>query len=620
MDLLPMTRAPMLEPRSPIAGALRSVAALCVLATTLLLASCEGEVAGVGGEGSGGTAIVGRVDGFGSTIVEGQRLDDASALVDVDVGTPSLLAAPLTAVKLGAQVSLQAETNRMARAAVTPELVGRIDVTADLAAGSMLVLGQRVVLNHPLLPPVLDGLVDLAAGTVVEVHGLRLANGDLVATRVQGRSPLLQSVQLAGTVSEHDAAARSFRLHGATVSYSGALLSPAGTTIANGQRVTVFSAQDRVAGTRINAVAVRVDGALAVAAGTTRQITGFASEVAAGALLRVRGERVDASEARFNGTSLADLRADQLLRVRGVQRDGLLHATEITLISTTQSTVQITAAVADYSDADASFRMRGTSVRFDAATQFIGGGTDNLGNGVELRLQGRIEQGDVVASRVEFVENSPVLAGVAANIDATAGTFRVPPFARLVRVTGATRYRNGLPADVMNGQRMRVSGSVQGNELVASEIVFLDVPTAPLSIVLAGRLSAVQAGGRVFVNDTPVRIDSITAISGGSTNTVADLNAGLFAIVRAVRQNNVLVARSIDIRAMLDDDSDNLLGYVSEFRSLSDLRVGNQRVDAAQASIVGGSAATLGSSAYVLMEGNMNGGVFVARRIEILPN
>jgi hypothetical protein len=52
----------------------------------------------------------------------------------------------------------------------------------------------------------------------------------------------------------------------------------------------------------------------------------------------------------------------------------------------------------------------------------------------------------------------------------------------------------------------------------------------------------------------------IRSISGGSTNLITDLDAGLFAIVRAVRQNNVLVARSIDIRATLDDDSDNLLG------------------------------------------------------------
>jgi hypothetical protein len=538
----------------------------------------------------------------------------------VDVGTPTLLAAPLTAVKLGAQLSLQAETNRMARAAVTPELVGRIDVTADLAAGSMLVLGQRVILNHPLLPPVLDGLVDLAAGTVVEVHGLRLANGNLVATRVQGRSPLLQSVQLSGTVSEHDAAARSFRLHGATVTYGGAMLSPAGTAIANGQRVTVFSAQDRVVGTRITAVAVRVDSARPVADGTTRQLTGFASEVGAGGQLRVRAERVDASEARINGASLAELRADQLLRVRGVQRDGMLRASQVDVVATAQGSTQITAPIANYSDGESRLRMRGTSVRFDAATQFVGGGVENLGNGVVLRVQGRIEQGDVIATRVEFSEASPVLAGVAANIDAGAGTFRVPPFARVVRTTATTRYRNGTPADVTNGQRMRVTGSVQGGELVAGEIVFLDVPTAPLAIVLAGTLSDVQANGRVFVNDTPLQLDSITAISGGTTNTVADLEAGLFAIVRAVRQNNMLVARSVDIRAMLDDDSDNLLGYVSDFRGLADLRVGGQRVDASRANIVGATALTLGDSSFVLVEGNMVDGVFVARRIEILPN
>jgi hypothetical protein len=609
----------MLERHVRIDQVLRRAAALSMLALAALLASCEGEVAGVGGEGSGGVAIVGRVDGFGSTIVEGQRLDDSAALVDVDVGTAQLLAAPLSAVKLGAQLSVQAQGGKLGRAVVSPEVVGRIDVTADPAGGSVVVLGQHVVLNHPLVAPVFDGVIDLAAGTVVEVHGLRLANGDLVASRVQVRSPLLQGVQLSGTVSELDATARTFRLHGATVSYGGAMLSPAGAALANGQRVTVFSAQDRVAGTRITAVAVRVDASPQAAAGVDLMVTGFASDLA-GSRLRLRGVTVETSEARVTGGTLADLRADQLLRVRGPLQDGVLRARELTIVGAPGG-LQIEAAVADYADADSSFRMRGSNVRFDAATQFVGGSTENLGNGVVLRVQGRLEQGDVVATRVEFSATSPVLAGVAANIDMAAGTFRLPPSTRVVRVSGSTRYRNGTATDVANGQRLRVSGAIGANgELMASEIVFVDVPSAPLAVVLAGTLSDVQSGGRLFVNDTPVRLDGATSISGGATGTMADLDAGLFAIVRAVRQNNVLVARSIDIRASIDDDSDNLLGYVSDFRGLADLRVGGQRIDASQATIAGGVAADLRDGVYLLVEGQMNAGVLRASRIELLPN
>jgi hypothetical protein len=621
---------------SQTGGWLRASAVLGLLAIVALLSSCEGEVAGVGGEGSGGVSIIGRVDGFGSTIVEGQRLDDASALVDVDVGTAQLLAAPLTAVKLGAQLSVLLDGGKLGRAVVSPEVVGRIDVSADLAADSVQVLGQRVLLKHPLLTPVLDGVNDMAAGTVIEVHGLRLSNGDLAATRLQVRSPLLQGVQLSGTVSELDTVAKSFRLHGVTVSYAAAAVNPSDAAPANGQRVTVFSAQDRVlptpAGLRINAVALRIDSARPLAAaGTDLQLTGFATDLV-GTRLRVRGQSVEAGEARITGGTLAALRADQLLRVRGLLQDGLLRAREITVLAA-QAAVQIDAPVADYSDADNSFRMRGTNVRFDAATQLVGGTAENLGNGVVLRVLGRIEQGDVVATRVQFSDSSPVMAGVAANIDTAAGTFRLPPSARVVRVNAATAYRNGTAVDVANGQRLRVTGTVQGNELLASEIVFVDVPTAPLAVVLAGTLSDVQtvmqvtapavtpqSVTRVFVNDTPVRIDGATSISGGGTNTIADLDAGLFAIVRAVRQNNVLVARSIDIRATLDDDSDNLLGYVSDVRSLADLRVGGQRIDASQAVIAGGTAASLRDTAYVLVEGSMANGVLVARRIELLPN
>jgi hypothetical protein len=92
-------------------------------------------------------------------------------------------------------------------------------------------------------------------------------------------------------------------------------------------------AQDRVlaapAGLRINAVALRIDSARPLAAaGTDLPLTGFATDLV-GTRLRVRGQSVEAGEARITGGTLAALRADQLLRVRGLLQDGLLRAREV---------------------------------------------------------------------------------------------------------------------------------------------------------------------------------------------------------------------------------------------------------------------------------------------------
>ncbi|MCU0951281.1 MAG: DUF5666 domain-containing protein [Burkholderiaceae bacterium] len=600
--------------RRPLVSLLASLhAPLLALLLVLLTAACgDATEAGVGGEGTGGFGVVGRVDGFGSTIVEGERLDDRDARVIVDGGAE----APLTAVKLGTQVQVQADAGRLLRASVEAEIVGPIDADAP-DAGPFTVLGQRVIFDgHPVLRPVVDGIVDLLAGTMVEVHGLRLANGDVVATRVQARSPALDALRLRGEVSQLDVAARRLRIGAQAVSYAGATIEPAGATLVDGAQVTVLASRRLQSGSVLTAQRVVI--AAPLADGAVR-VAGFATQVR-GSTLRLRGLRVEAAAARLVNGTAADLRNDSVVRVRGRIRAGTLHADEIAFVrNAADLPIDVTGPVTDFSGSDSAFRLRGANMRLSAATQLTGGSLDNLGNGVLLRVRGRIEAGEVVATQLDWITPSPVAAGTVTGYNAATATLRLPPLATPVRIAAGAVLRGGSAADLADGRRLRVAGTAGASEFVATEVSFLDALNAPATVLLTGLSSDVQSG-RVFVNDTPVALAPQTVIVGGPTGSALDLDGGQYLIVRAQRIGGVLTAQRIEIRATLDDDLSNALGYVTQFAGPADLRVAGQRVDARGATFTGGTAAELRDTAFVLVEGTMRDGVLIARRIEFLPN
>jgi hypothetical protein len=595
------------------AGMLRHAPTVALSALTLALAvtACgDSTVAGVGGEGTGGFSAVGRVDGFGSTIIDGQRLDDSNARVRIDG-----VELPLTAIKLGSQLNAAADATRLLQANVEAEVTGPL--TADAEDDRVLmVLGQRVLLDaHAALRPVLEASGDLLAGDVVEVHGLRLANGDIVATRVQQRAPTWQEVRLRGPITALDTAMRRFTIGALTVSYANAAVSGAPPAI--GRIAVVTANRSALAGRQLTAQRVRVEE---VAADGDLRITGFVTQVAP--TLQVRGLPLDASAARYlNGASSADLQFDRLLRISGRVSGGMLKAQEIEVLrSAADARVDVTAPVSDFSGADNVFRLRGSTVRINSSTQFVDGSADNLANGVMLRVTGEVVDGVVVAQSLRWIRPGPVVAGSVSGFDADAQTLRLPPLAEPLRLTGATTFRDGTAADIANGRRIRAIGAITGGEFIAREVSFLDAVNAPFTVLLAGVSTDLGPGNRLFVNDTAVVVNAQTSITGGTTGTTADLDGGQFLIVRAQRQGTELIARSIEIRLTLDDDFEHVIGYVSQFTSLTDLRVAGQRVDASTATVSGGSAAQLRDAAYVLIEGSIRQGVLNARRVEILPN
>ncbi|MDZ7653100.1 MAG: hypothetical protein U5L03_11385 [Burkholderiaceae bacterium] len=158
--------------KSPIA--LPASARAAALAASLLAFS----VAGCGGDeqvartGSGGTGIattVGSVTGFGSVIVDGDRWDDRSAIVDVENDPRQPAAVVSGGTRLGQRLSIESRTEGQAdRIRIEPLLIGRVEsVSAAVGTPSTIrIAGQEVRINaDPNRGPVtfFDGFSQLTA-------------------------------------------------------------------------------------------------------------------------------------------------------------------------------------------------------------------------------------------------------------------------------------------------------------------------------------------------------------------------------------------------------------------------------------------------------------------------
>ena len=143
-----------------------------------------------GGGGIGGTGqslpsgdeglIIGRVDGFGSIIINDRRFETNAADILVDGET-----AALTDLQIGMKVSARVnyDTGIARSVQYQPTVVGTVE-NFDSSTSTMLVLGQYVTLKENT---VLDELTtaSLTVGTAIEVKGDRNGNNVIIAEYIK---------------------------------------------------------------------------------------------------------------------------------------------------------------------------------------------------------------------------------------------------------------------------------------------------------------------------------------------------------------------------------------------------------------------------------------------------
>lgn len=353
---------------------------------------------------AGTTVYAGPIGGFGSVIVNGMRFSSVGATLVDDDASP----VTLDQLKLGMTVRVTGDTDDTTQTGTANrlELVHgtRGMITAiDNSAGTLTLLGQRVVTNTSTGYQGVNGLAALTVGQAAEVYGVLQADGSLLATLIEAKNTLT-SVNLAGRVAA--LGTTTFQVGILTVNFSNATVSG---VLADGKRIKVRAASGPV-GNVLAASSVQVfeNSAVlgtAVASGARLKLKGVADANPVNGLLTVSGTPVNVSKAAFKGGATAV--AGQFLEVKGIWDGSTLQATEVEQEGYRENQIggrnELYGAVSSISGSTAV--IAGVTVDLSSAV-FQHGSLALVAVGSYVEIKGNLNGSKLVATKVELKTNS----------------------------------------------------------------------------------------------------------------------------------------------------------------------------------------------------------------------
>lgn len=504
---------------------------------------------------SGGTAE-GQITGFGSVIVDGVRYDDAQAKVVIDDDADAPRAGTTAGLRLGMRVALKHGADDSATEITVDSSIKGPVTRVDVAQSTIVVLGTTVkVVTTGANVTLFEGygsLADIKAGDIIEVHAVESADGSVQATRIERASAGdLALIKLVGRVASLDATAKTFKLGAMTVNYAAAKLTPANAILANDQRVVIYSKTAPAAAT-ILADKVKVKDRRSAQAGKLT-VGGAVTDFQSSSSFNVSGFKVDASSAKFEHGTAADLVNGARIKVKGITNGDVLKADEVEFKSgeAASTKTQLTGPVVDFIDASA-FRLRGQLVDASSA-KFDNGSQADLRNGAVIKIEGQITQGKLVAKEVKLL---------------TPGRNRGPSSDRAVVWLDGTVY--GVTAPGVTPASFKLSDIV----------IAVGADTQPVDF-----RSRLVDGARIKVR--------VRRLADGS-----------------------LFADAIEFKTADSQAETELRGLITDFVSKAQFRVAGQRVDASAAVFEDGTEAGLRDGQAVEVEGTAVDGVLKAKKVQ----
>jgi hypothetical protein len=433
-------------------------------------------------EGTGRKRARGTITGFGSVYVNGVKYETDSATtysIDDSSGTQGNL-------RVGQVVTIDASlpasgNPRATSIEYSSDLEGPV-ASIDTVASTFVVLGQTVIVDgntsfdDSSLPTGFAGL----AGKFVEVSGLRDANGDLVATRIEAKSAQA-TVEIVGTVAELDAVAKTFKIGGQRVDYSAATLEDGGPAAA---AIVEVHGTVNGAGTLV-ATRVERNGDFKGANGDGAEVEGYVSGYVSTSDFVVNGARVTTTGSTvFEGSGT--LGANVFVEVEGAfNASGVLVASKVQFKTGNQS--RLSGTIDSVNTGSNTFVALGVSVRVDPLTRFEDQSTAavrqftiaDLRTGDYIEVVGGQDTNGVtlIATRVERddPDSDAEIRGQARNVD--AGALSLVILGLTVQGDGSTEYRDSsdLPMTAAeffaaaNGRTVKAGGALNGAVFVATE-------------------------------------------------------------------------------------------------------------------------------------------------------
>lgn len=177
----------------------RQIKFIFVLTIYFFIASCGGGGSSTQG-GIGGTGVSsGKVEGFGSVIVNGVHFDTTNAIVTKDDGTAvtnfndadiNQLLSKGMIINIEGTINSDGVTGTAEKITYQDDLEGPVMGTPAADASSFVALGQTVIVSSSLTQYSggLNDISDIADGQVVEVSGFNDVNGNIFATYIERKA------------------------------------------------------------------------------------------------------------------------------------------------------------------------------------------------------------------------------------------------------------------------------------------------------------------------------------------------------------------------------------------------------------------------------------------------
>ncbi|MBV8665884.1 MAG: hypothetical protein JO269_05295 [Burkholderiaceae bacterium] len=303
---------------------------------------------------------------------------------------------------------------------------------------------------------------------------LRSANGiDYVQATFVGKQPSFVGTRITGIVAAYNATANTFTLGTApnvvTINASGASVMPSGSSIANGEVVSVWS-NGTITANMLTANVVNVRSGLGIA-GETLAVSGPISAYVSQASFVVNGVTVDASAITLP-MGVSALANGMTVAVSGtVNSNGTLAATQLRVFSDQDDTTPPVVLQGDIGDfvSAANFTVRGVVVDASHNPTFNSGfSAANLQDGAFVKITGTLTNNVVVATSVTFtsMHGTPVLdlkatvQSYTASSGALTVTLELPGSGQSTTVTitlgSSVTYDNGSAAMLTAGQKIKI--------------------------------------------------------------------------------------------------------------------------------------------------------------------
>ncbi len=485
-------------------------------------------------------------------------------------------------------------------------------IAKTFAIGSQIVDYSQV--GSAFLPPGLgNGIVADVRGVTVSAGGRLLANDiHVVPTAVPGSDN--SKAEIEGVVTDF-ASPASFRVNGQAIDGRSATVT--GGTVAmlgNGAKVEVEGqlAQGVVVAAKIvieQEAEIVLDARVEAVDSTGITLGGQRFAVTA------TTQYEDRSAAAMREFSIAAIRVGDRLSVHATRGATGLVATRVVRLDTSAPADAGIAGRAEGVITEfvsvASFRVAGRAVNAGSA-KFVGGVAAELANGRRVEVEGVLAGEVLMATGVTFTpaDTTPTTPdSLEGAITEFVSPARFKVAGQAVDASGAV-FDGGVAANLANGRRVSVKGTVTGGVLVATKVEFQSDPPAT-TLEVEGAITDFASAASFKVGGQAVDASKATITSG----TLADLANGRRVGAVGPVVGGVLRATKVEIKDAPELAEASVKGTITDFVSVANFKVAARRIDASGAKFENGIAASLANGRKVEIEGRLSGEVLVANKV-----